>query len=354
MILQFICKSCFEITVLRVLLVFLLVVASCCAGEPPAGPVQSMLGPGGRLYRHGGFSVWEMGVGHERYQVFEPSQPEVARAGVVVMLHDWMTGNSGYYLGQIRHLCRNGWIVVFPYYQAGGQIPRFFHANVARSVKDFLQQAFIRQKVEVDRERFAIIGHGAGAVMAANIAASSDYFGLPVPKVLLLATPHPRSLKLLDLTGISRQTRLLVLSGDNVQEEVALAAREIFYAADRVKTENKVFVTVLSDFYGQPPLLADEYAPLSPELPEFARFVVENRHDFVALFRERFHTKSLRINHIDAYDWNASFRLFDALSHATFTQNTDLTAFKKSPELRFMGYWSDGKKLKGLIVSDRP
>lgn len=332
----------------------LLFPALCCAGEPPAGPVQSLLGPGGRLYQHGDFSIWESGIGHERYQVFEPSQPEVTRAGVVVLLHDWMTGNSGYYLGQIRHLCRSGWVVVFPYYQAGGQFTRFFHTNAVRSIKDFLQQAFARQKIEINRDRFAIIGHGAGAVVAANVAASSDYFGLPAPLALMIVTPHQRSLKLLDLTGISRRTRMIVLSGDRVPEEVALTAREIFYAADRVKTENKAFITVLSDFYGQPPLLADEHAPLTPELPEFARFIVDNRHDFVSLFREQFHAKSLRVSHIDAFDWNASFRLFDALTYAVFTQNSDLSALKKSPELRFMGYWSDGKKIKGLIVSDRP
>ncbi|MDD3147986.1 MAG: alpha/beta hydrolase fold domain-containing protein [Candidatus Riflebacteria bacterium] len=324
------------------------------ANELPAGPVQSMLGPGGRLYGHGGFTLWESGVAHERYQVFEPAEPVANRAGVVVLLHDWMTTSPEYYLGHIRHLCRSGWVVVFPRYQGSGQFSRFLLTNTVRSLKDFLQQAFARQKIEIDRERFAIIGHGAGAVLAANVAASSDYFGLPVPLALMLVMPHQRDLKLLDLTGISRRTRMLVISGDRVKEEVAQVAREIFYAADRVKTDNKAFVTALSDFYGQPPMIADELAPLTPELPEYERFIVENRYDFINLFREKFHAGSLRTRHIDAFDWNGTFRLFDALAHAVFALDSDLRTFKKSPELRFLGYWSDGRKLKGLIVSDRP
>ena len=336
------------------LVIFLLPAALLCAGGLAAGPVQSTFGPGGRLYSHGGFTTWESGVAHERYQVFEPADPAATRAGVVVLLHDLLTANPGYYLGQIRHLCRSGWVVVFPFYQAGGQISRFMHTNTVRSLKDFLQQAFARRGVEIDRDRFAIIGHGIGAVIAANVAASSDYFGLPAPLALMLVMPRQRDVRLLDLTGISRRTRMILLSGDRVDESVARVAREIFYAADRVSTENKAFITALSDFYGQPPLLADELAPLSPELPEFERFIVENRYDFVNLFREKFHARSLRSMHIDAFDWNATFRLFDALAHATFSLDVDLAAFKKAPELRFLGYWSDGHRLKGLIVGDRP
>lgn len=336
------------------LLVFAAVAMLAGAKELPAGPVQSMLGPGGRLYQHGNFSAWESGLAHERYHVFEPAEPAAKKAGIVLLIHDWLTSDPGYYMGQIRHLCRCGWVVVFPYYQGTGQFTRYWHANVVRSTKDFLQQAFARRGVELDHSRFAIIGHGAGAVLAANVAATSDYFGLPVPLALMMVMPHQRSLKLLDLTGISRRSRMIILTGDRVDEENARAAREIFYAADRVKTENKAFITALSDFYGQPPLVADELAPLSPETPQFERFIVENRYDFVKLFREEFHANTLRTRDIDAFDWNAAFRLFDALTYATFTLDQDLSAFKKAPELRFLGYWSDGRKLKGLIVGDRP
>lgn len=341
--------------IFRLILLLLAVVpTAACAREVARGPVQSAMGPGGRNYLHADFTSWESGIAHERYQVFEPTGPAPASAGVVVLLHDWMATNPGYYLGQIRHLCRSGWVVVFPYYQGTGQFARFYHTNVVRSVKDFLQQAFARQKIEINRDRFAIIGHGAGGVLAANLAASSDYFGLPVPLALMVVTPYQRSIKLLDLTGISRRTRMIILCGDRVQEPVAQAAREIFYAADRVKTENKAFITALSDYYGQPPLVADELAALTPEEPEYERFIVENRNDFVGLFKEKFHARSLRTSHIDAFDWNGTFRLFDALTYATFTLDSDLSAFKKAPELRFLGYWSDGRKLKGLIVGDRP
>ncbi|NCB39711.1 MAG: hypothetical protein EOM80_13185 [Erysipelotrichia bacterium] len=335
-------------------LIFILFLTPSFARELPAGPVQSLLGPGGRLYRHESFTTWEHGVSHERYQVFEPAGPVAAKAGLIVLLHDWMTTEPGYYAAQIRHLCRSGWVVLFPHYQGTGQLAEYWHANVVRTAKDYLQQAFARKGTEVDRSKVAVLGHGAGAILAANLAATADYFGLPTPLAVMLVMPHQRSLKLLDLSGISRRTRMVILSGDQVDEYNAQDARTIFYAADRVSTDNKAFITALSDFYGQPPLVADELAPLTPEEPQFERFIVQNRHDYVKLFREQFHAHTLRTCSIDSFDWFGSFRLFDALTHAVFTLDTDLEAFKKAPELRFMGYWSDGRKLKGLIVTDRP
>lgn len=326
---------------------------SNAAGELRYGPVQPLEGPGGNIYPHEAMTAWQSGINHERYQVFEPAGPTLEKAGLVILLHDWLTEDPEYYMGLIRHLCRRGKVVLFPRFQGTGAMDEDYHSNIVWSVKDYLLQAFARKGTQVDRDRVAIIGHGAGAILAANVAASADYFGLPLPASLMLIMPHQRSLKLLDLTGISRRTRMVVLSGDQADPVNDQIAREIYYAANRVKSDNKIFITVLSDYYGQPPLIADELAPLSPERPLYERLVVRRRHEFVKMFRERRVAGTLRAQHIDAFDWFAIFRVFDALEQ-TLSGQTSLNIFKNTPELRFMGYWSDGRKLKGLIVTDRP
>lgn len=324
------------------------------AGELHYGPVQPAIGPGGAMYQHETLTTWERGLNHERYQVFEPSGPAIEKAGLVILLHDWLTEDPEYYMGLIRHLCRRGMVVVFPRFQGTGSPDADYHPNIVRSVKDFLLQAFARQQTQIDLNHVVIIGHGAGGILAANLAASTDYFGLPRPGALLIITPHQRSLKLLDLTGISRQTRMVLVSGDQVDPVNDQTAREVFYAADRVKSDNKAFITVLSDFYGQPPVIADELAPLSPERPIYERMLVRRRHEFVKMFREQRVASSLRTQAIDAFDWFAVFRVYDALEQAAFIKQAGLNLFKDTPELRYMGYWSDGRKLKGLLVTDRP
>lgn len=319
------------------------------------GPVQEMAGPGGRDYLHKSFSTWESGfVAHERYIVFEPSEPAPERAGFVLFVHDLLYPSPQYYMGQIRHLCRNGWIVLFPFYEGTNQPAKHYLFNIVRSLKDYLQRAFERNKIQTDHNKFAIFGHGSGGVLAANTAAVYDYFGMPLPKVLLISMPSRSYVKMLDLSGVSRETRMAVITGDRVSEPEAIAARDIFYAADRVKTPNKIFLTVQSDFYGQPPLIGDRTAVLSPENPKKERVVVARRNEFLKSHKSKFLASYLKADDIENFDWKADFRVFDMLAIATFNLNTDLKPMKKSEELRSMGYWSDGRKVKPLIVTDRP
>lgn len=328
--------------------------APMISAELPAGPVQSLVGPDGSIYNHESFTQWDFGKQHEKYHVFQPDQPSVKKAGLVILLHDWFAADPQFYAGLIRHLCRRGWVVLFPLYQGTGTLENTWHINVVRTAKDFLLQIFARKEIEIDRQKVFIIGHGAGAVLGANLAASADYFGIPAPAGLMFLMPNRGSIKLLDLSGISRKAKMVMITGDSVEEPNEHAAREIFYAADRVSSDNKIFVTVLSDHYGQPPLLADDLAPLSPERPEYERLIVKRRYEFVNMFKEKFHARSLRASHVDAFEWFVVFRFFDSLAGIIEGRPSGINIFKNTLELRFMGYWSDGRKLKGLIVTDRP
>ncbi|MDD3000158.1 MAG: hypothetical protein PHF29_00200 [Candidatus Riflebacteria bacterium] len=324
------------------------------AKVPARGPVQSSDGPGSTFYVHESITHWESDKNHEKYHVFEPDSPSVEKAGFVLMIHDRMTPNPEFYMGQIRHLCRKGWIVLFPLYQGTNQFERHYMFNVIRSTKDFMLKIFARGKIELDREKFAITGVGCGAVLAVNTAACADYFGLPKPLAIMSVMPEYGFFKLLDLTGISRDSKLLVISGDRAAPQNAQLAHDIFYTADRVKIKNKALVYVLSDYYGQPPLIADQISPLSPENPDYERFLVANRNTYIKDYKDKFSATYTQSKPIDAYDWKVTYRMFDVLSDLVFTHNTDLTHLKKSKDLKNMGYWSDGKKLKNLIITDRP
>ncbi|GAB4274492.1 MAG: alpha/beta fold hydrolase [Candidatus Rifleibacteriota bacterium] len=333
---------------------FALSAALCLAKEIPQGPVQPVEGPGGKIYRHKSLQTWQAGIGEDQYKVFEPDNPRPHSAGLVIFLHDWLASDPGYYMAWIKHIVLKGWVVVFPKYQGSGELEKTWTFNIIRSVKDFLQENFKRGRIKIDADKIGIIGHGAGAVLAANVAAVDSYFGLPRCKAIFIAMPHQKNLKLFDLSSISNDAKMIILTGDRMSPRNEETAREIFYASDRIKSGNKIYITVLSDFYGHPPLVADEKAVFSPELPQYERFIVENRYDFINLARDKFHAKAIRAKALDAFDWYATFRLFDALTDVCFSKTKVLNPFKNSSELRFMGYWSDGKRLRGLIGGNRP
>jgi hypothetical protein len=141
---------------------------------------------------------------------------------------------------------------------------------------------------------------------------------------------------------------------DRVSEQTESAAREIFYAADRIKSNDKTYLTVLSDFHGSPPVVADELMGLAPENPYYEKEVDTRRHEFIKMFNDRFHAHTLRTRLLDAFDWNGSFRLFDSLSAFHFNGAKELNVLKNSDSQRFLGYWSDGRRLKGIISTHRP
>lgn len=332
----------------------LLALQPVSAAKIPAGPVQPTLGPGGSYYPHSEIAFWEHGVGEEQYWVFEPDKPRPEKPGLVIFLHDWLASDPGYYMAWIRHICRRGYVVLFPKFQGSGELEKTWFFHVARSAKDYLMQNFLQKRLELDREKFAIVGHGAGAVLAANLAAADSYFGLPRCKALFVVMPHQKNLKLYDLSAISRDAKMVIITGDRMSEPNEQTARAIFYAADRIKVRNKIYVTVWSDFYGHPPMVADELSPFAPEKPEYERLIIRHRYDFLKLAKDKFHANTLRTSPVDAFDWFVTFRLFDALLQSAFSSHVELNPLKDSPELRFMGYWSDGRKLKGLIAGDRP
>ncbi len=318
-------------------------------------PVQDIAGPGGRDYQHGSLKTWESGIiPHDRYIVFEPSDPTPTKAGIVLFIHDLTTPSPHFYMGQIRHLCRKGWIVLFPYYQGTDQPTNHYMFNIIRSTKDFLQRAFERNQIQVDHTKFVIYGHGAGGVLAADVAGTYDYFGLPLPKVLLITMPSRTYIKLLNLRGVSRETRLAVITGDRVPDDDVLVARDIFYTTNRVRTYNKIFITVQSDYYGYPPLIGDRNSALSLEYPPNERFIINTRNEYIHAYKSKHLAPYLRAKDIENFDWRVDFRVLDMLIIAAFNLNTDLRPMKKSEELRSMGYWSNGKKVKPLIITDRP
>jgi esterase/lipase len=322
--------------------------------EKPAAPIQPAKGYGGSDYKYSSVNVHSIDIQENKYYLFTPVVKIKKKAGLIIFLHDWLTTEPQHYYGWIKHLVKKGWFVVFPKYQGSGQPPKNYLFNVVRSVKACIKQIFLMNSLELNREKVAIIGHGAGAVIGANIAATSEYFGLPWPKALFLLMPYRRNLKLLDLSGIRSGTKMLIGVGDKIEKHTEEVAREIFYAADRIATSDKNYLTFLSDYYGSPPVIADENMPLAPERPVYKRPAYKRRHEFVKLSRDRFHAPSIRAEKLDAMDWLGTFRLFDAMTAHIFYGKSSEDSFGDTPQQRFMGYWSDGKKLRGILSSVRP
>lgn len=299
-----------------------------------AGPPQPSAGLGGTEYIHSKVVSHIYGSGAFKYYLFEPDLPKPGTAPLILFFHGWGIKNPNPYSAWIEHIVKKGNIVVFPVYQAAAFTkPDEYTSNATRSVLSSLELLKGKDHVTPDLNRFAIVGHSCGGMVASNIAALAAVSGLPVPKALMSIEPGwVTTVPLEDLSKIPADILLLTIVGDQDFTSGDKGAIKIFLETPQIPLDRKDFITMVSDYHGSPPLMADHFAPAS-------------RAPDVDL-------QSAAIP--DALDYYCLWKLFDALTDAAFYGKNCEYALGNTPQQRFMGTWSDGTPIKEMIVTDKP
>ncbi len=301
--------------------------------EKPAPPSQPLTGPGGADYAHASVVESTYGSGATQYWLFEPADPSPAAAPLVIFGHGFSLVDPDLYGAWISHIVRRGSIVIYPRYQSGLlTLPADHLPNATVAIIDALAELQSGGHVTPDLTRVAVVGHSAGGLLAVNIAASAAASGLPVPSAVMAVAPSgPEDSPigggediLEDLSQIPAGTLLLTVAGDDDAIVGDGAARQFYTEADQVAVEDKDFVVVQSDSYGDPALEAKHFEALAGE------------------------------GDADAIDFYAYWKLFDGLTDAAFYGTNREYALGNTPEQRFMGLWNDGTPVLELIVSDLP
>ena len=215
-------------------------------------------------YAHRSLSRHEFGSGAKSYYLYEPADPKPDKAPVIVFHHGWLAVNPGVYGAWIEHLVHQGNIVIFPRYQSDWTTrPAQFLSNAQAAVLDAIHVLRTSPAhVKPDLDKFALIGHSAGANISVLMAASAAEVGLPVPKAIIALTPgEVQSVPGPDLAKIPGEALLVVIAADSDVVVGDGRARQIFVEALAVPATRKKFVLIRSDRRGIPWLIADHFAP---------------------------------------------------------------------------------------------
>ena len=338
----------------------------------PVSPKQLASGPGGATYNHATVTKNVYGQGAEQYWLFEPASPTPESAPIIVFNHGWGSMYPYLYGAWIEHLVRRGNIVVYPRYQATLRTPK---AEMTDSAINAIKNAIARlqngRHITPLLDKFAIVGHSVGAVISANIAAEANDVGLPEPKALMFVQPEDREKPLKQMrfgkgyTGsilgdcgkIPATTLILVVSSSEDERVGNTYAEKIFNESFRIPLDNKNMVTVVSDYYSVPPLVADHFSPCAPDddyaaadenlSPRQSRIQRRIRERLLERLGEPELDRKLKV---DALDYYGYWKLLDGLTDAAFYGKNREYALGNTAQQRFMGLWSDGTPVKELIV----
>ncbi|MCJ2037134.1 chlorophyllase/cutinase-like alpha/beta fold protein [Methylobacterium sp. J-068] len=341
------------------------------AAAPPPQPKD---GPGGMGDKSVAVTKRGLGKAGAGSFVFYPAAPAPAEGRpVVVFLHAWGVPNPQAYGGWIDHLARTGALVVFPRFQDVNRTrPADASANAERLLKAALSELAGDPEAKPDPKRVAVIGHLAGAPIAANIAADAAEQGLPIPRLVFAVMPggiasdaRARGIVLHDLSRINPETLVITVIGDRDARAADLAARRLLRETSGVPSDRKLFLRALSDDHGFPALTATLTSPAAVDPaydgtaiklpPEPPRDPKQPAPPFkwspdMALTGEQT-TLVSQINNAraDSLDYLAYWKTFDLAAAAAFA-GTDAGSLKSNARFSDMERWADGWPVKRLVV----
>jgi len=312
-------------------------------------PDQPLTGPGSSDYGHSNVAKSFLGDGLTAYYIFEPADPQPATAPVVVFMHGYGATSPNTYAGWINHIVRKGNIVIYPVYQTALDTPPAeYTPSALAAVVDAYQRLGSEGHVGADPTKLAFVGHSAGGVLAANLAAEAGQAGLPAPRAVLLA--HASDVReggwfdfqgsLLDAVDYSRiadDALMLgiIANGDLIASDAA--TRTIFDAAPQIPSKNKEILVHYADSRGWPVMKADHFSPAS-YLPDFV-----SESGLLSMI-----TRSGSLP--DAVDYLGYWKWLDALIDTAFEGGNRKYAFGGTAEQTFMGQWSDGTPVRQAEV----
>jgi acetyl esterase/lipase len=340
-------------------------------------PTQPASGPGGAEYKCQQVVAKMYGTGATRYWIFEPAGPAPEIAPLIIFNHGWSAMEPKPYGAWIDHIVKRGNIVVYPVYQDSLRTPPGdFTPNAATGISAAIAKLQNEPgHVKPDLSKVAFVGHSMGGVISANLAAQWHQLHVPRPLAVMAvqpgntwAKPEAMAITLADLSSIDKDTLLVTVSGDRDRLTRDIDAQRIFKESTQVLPQNKNYVELVSDDHGQPPLIANHFAPCAPnrQYVDASMNSVTNNADGDGLrsrLRERMRKRQQEsggespnvlvqaANAVDALDFYGTWKLFDGLCDAAFTGTHREYALGNAPQQRFMGKWSDGTPVKELQVT---
>lgn len=327
---------------MRLVYLFIMTLSFYLSSQEISAPEQPEEGPGGKSnYVHQEVIFRDFAQQPEGYWLFEPAAPRIDTAPVVVFLHGYGAFNPMIYGKWIKHIVRQGNIVIYPRYQKNLLSPstKKFTENVAIGIRDAYEELNTGNHTRPSNAPLMLVGHSYGGTIAANLSVNYDTLGIPQPKGVLLCAPGTGPFKggrLKEYSAMPEDTKLLIMVSSNDYVVGDELGRLIFDTA--INTPERNFIIQESDNHGTPAISSGHNEP----------YCLDMAYD--TGLRNLTCKRALGVARENAVDYYGYWKLFDALAAYTRTGECKEYAFGNTPEQTYLGTWSDGQAVRPLTV----
>lgn len=265
--------------------------------------------------------------------VFHLQQIPEGPRPVVIFMHGYRALDPYDYGGWIDHLARRGNIVIYPIYEktrrdGREQLLKQATAGIHNAL-DYIKA----QNMPIDTAHIATVGHSLGGGMTVLLATRGPQLNLPLLCAAMPVQPGSKGGQGFHyevFAELPHSLKVLVVDGDSDQFKDSRFGVHIIPEASQVSAINKAYFILQSSKDSTPPLLADHYAPLSPD----ANYRLEPRSRWKKR-REKFVKKimSIRDGEVDALDTRALWPMFDTLLEQACNSSQGLTPILHSDRI---------------------
>ncbi len=305
-------------------------------------PTQPATGPGGSDYTHGGVTIYDYATNRngEDFWLYEPNSPTPDSANVVVFCHGLGMLNPRAYGAFIKHLVRQGNIVIYPRYQRTldlGTAIATFNDSCAKGILKALDTIQQPGHVKGRIENYFILGHSVGGVLTANMTMLHQQYGLPKPLSAFSMQPGAATYLMSDYSPFPADVKFLIAIGEDDAIVGTGPGTTIYNQATAVPTAHKNLVHHYADGHGNPDIAASHNEPCGFD----NQFDNGETNLFIPFVTGA----------VDAMDFYCYWKLQDALMDCALSSENCEYAFGDTPEQHGMGNWSDGTPVRILEIT---
>jgi len=304
-----------------------------------APPTQ---GPGSPTYLHDEVKDYDFAERADGYWLYQPAAPRPDSANVIVFNHGYGGYNPMIYGAWIKHLVRQGNIVIYPRYQKNVYFPRpsKFSKQVSQAIRDALTKMENPHFVQPITRQLTMVGHSYGGVISADLAINYETHNIPKPVAIMLCSPGTGPFKggILDnYQKLPADLKMIVMVSNGDRTVGDAFGVKVFEEATNVVQRN--FIRQYADRSIDPIHTCGHNESYAIDL------------DFDTGVRNFTAKRALRVGKIDNLDYYGYWKIFDALLDCSRNNTNCEFAFGNTPEQKSLGTQPDGTPLKTLEIT---